>query len=167
MNKPHRLYFSGYSDDVVMSATSDAAQYSEYYAEHFLLSDGSTVRFWHGDDGWQCTTTAKFYTVIDAVDEDDTGVEHTNSLIPDWLKPCGYSPVLIIGSDSPLSIMLRSDSKFSAEVLSGDPLALVTAIISEGVSNDEDSDDIAAKVLALPMLKHAAQMFDATKGGHA
>jgi hypothetical protein len=103
------LYFYGYSDDVVVAGTT-RRNMDEYYGQYFLLSNGVTVEVNYTDEGWQFKCSNPDAVLIPAVDLDDEGIEHSDTRIPEWLQPSGYSPVLLIGSEDQIEVVLCSDS---------------------------------------------------------
>lgn len=111
----HRFYFTGYSDDVVL-AGRDKASFDEHYATYYLLSNGLVVKARHsGEHGWEIspTTDAQGAIIIEAVDKDDSGDEHTDPRIPDWFEAPGYAPVCIIEADELIEIVATNDYNFT------------------------------------------------------
>ena len=108
------LYFYGYSDDVVVAGTS-RRNMDEYYGQYFLLSNGATIEVNYTDEGWQFKCSDPDAVLIPAVDLDDEGIEHSDTRIPEWLQPSGYSPVLLIGSEDELSVVCESKERIAGD----------------------------------------------------
>jgi hypothetical protein len=110
----YHIYFTGYSDDVVLAGTCKK-DLDEHYATFFLLSNGIVVKAAHsGQTGWKIEPTempADGVTIIDAVDLKDEGKDHTDERIPEWLDAPGYAPVCIIEADEPLEVVASSDRR--------------------------------------------------------
>jgi hypothetical protein len=104
------LCFYGYSDDAVLAGNS-RRNLSEYYQSYFLLSNGATVEAKYGNEGWQFKCSDPDSVIIPAVAfvSHDSGIEHSDPRIPVWLKPCGYSPVLLIGSEKDVTVVYSCD----------------------------------------------------------
>jgi len=109
----HQFYFTGYSDDVVL-AGHDECSFDEHYGTFFLMSNGLVIKAEYGKTGWSIapTTEAAGVTVIEAVDKDDSGDEHTDPRIPDWFEAPGYAPVCIIEADELIEIISASRKPF-------------------------------------------------------
>jgi hypothetical protein len=108
------LCFYGYSDDVIVAGAS-RPNMDEYYQPYFLLSNGVTVEARHGDNGWEFKCSDPEAVIIPAVDLDDEGIDHSDTRIPEWLQPSGYSPVLLIGSEDELSVVCESKERIAGD----------------------------------------------------
>jgi len=110
----YHLYFTGYSDDVVLAGTCKK-DLDEHYSTFYLLSNGMVVKAHHGENGWEIAPTempADGVTIIEAVDLEDEGKDHTDERIPEWLRDDapGYAPVCIIASDEPLEVVAAGNA---------------------------------------------------------
>lgn len=135
----HQFYFTGYSDDVVI-AGSDKKSMDEYYATYYLLSNGLVVKARHsGEHGWEIspTTETEGAIIIEAVDKDDSGDEHTDPRIPDWLGADGYAPILILESDEPLEIVATNSRNFTDV----SPEFIMAAKLRSAVISGYDEED--------------------------
>lgn len=152
----HHFYFSGYSDDVVL-AGSCKRDFDELYSTFYLMSNGIVIKAEYTKEGWQIGLREEHnadITIIPAVDQDDSGKEHDDSRIPEWLDAPGYAPVCIIESDEPLEIVASSDRMFSDTSSAFLKAARLRKAVLEAAS-DCDSDecpDVEAFKIALEKL---------------
>jgi hypothetical protein len=150
--------FTGYSDDIVYSATS-RKDMDEYYSEHYLLSDGSTVRAKHGDNGWEFSSTNADAILIGEVDTNDEGIRHADERIPSWLEPHGYSPVLLIPGE--LEIIADGNVEFDQSAKDDIPIFVFLRYLcrESGLPMDELPcvDDIKSALVKSGICKEDGQ----------
>lgn len=152
----HRFYFSGYSDDVVL-AGSCQQDLDEHYSTFFLMSNGLVIKAEHsGKTGWKIEPTEmpnELVTIIEAVDLNDEGIDHSDPRMPSWWLPPGYAPVCIIETEEPLEIVAESDRMFSdnsPEFLKAAKLR--KAVMKEADCEEEECPNVEAFKTALQKL---------------
>ncbi len=153
--QPHHFYFTGFSDDAVITA-QDEHTLDEYdHQGYYHLNNGAMIRAVQSpaDDpkhpGWKLTLERGEGVRIPAPEE-----EHLDPRVPAWLGAPGYADVVIVDSDTPLEIVALTDEPRAplskVEMLAG---KVARSINAERVLDDDQR--LPMSVVARALRIHA------------
>ncbi len=106
----HHFYFTGYSDDVIITGQDEHTLDEHDHLGYYHLNNGAMVRVVQSppDDpqhpGWKLTLERGAGLRLPA-----PGEEHLDHRVPAWLDAPGYADVVILESDTPLEIVAMTD----------------------------------------------------------